>query len=120
MYQTQVKLQRKEGTKPVNEIYLVEAVDLTDIEIKVTKEYRSILAGISEAKEVSFNEIFETGSGYFFDIKVEVEDLDSKIQKERFLQEASDEVEARTLFRKNIDYGEITNFNKTKIMGIIK
>ena len=120
MYQVQVKLQRKEGSKSTSELYLVDAVNLTDIEAKIVKEYKDIFVGISEVKEISFDSIFETGEGTFFDIKIEVEDIDSKIQKERFLQEAKDEVVARKKFKENVDYGEITNFNKTKIMGIIK
>ncbi|MCP4255029.1 MAG: DUF4494 domain-containing protein [Candidatus Scalindua sp.] len=120
MYQTQVKIQRKEGSKPANEIYLVEAVGLTDVDFKLRTEFEKLLVAVDKCDTIAFDAIFETGEGTFFKIKVVYEDIDSKEIRELYLQEAADEEQAREYFRKNVSSGEITDFNKTKIMGIIK
>ena len=69
---------------------------------------------------ISFEEIFETGEGTFYKVKVIFEDISGKEIKGIYLQEASDENMARISFKSNVKAGEITDFNKTKIMGIIK
>jgi hypothetical protein len=120
MYLVTLKVQRKEGVKPKKEVYLVDAVGFTDIESKVNKEFKEIPITLSACKEVSFTEIFENGKGTFSIIKIVSEDIDSKVEKETFLQEASDLTEAEKLLRESITYGEKTNSNLTDIMGIIR
>ncbi len=120
MFQVNTKVQRSEGSKPSTEVYLVEAISLTDIDIKVNTEFKDIQVSIPACKEMKFTGIFENGEGTFFVIKILVEDLESKTSKEVFVQEAKDYADAEERFKQNVDYGEITDLNLTNYMGILR
>ena len=118
MYTVNIKISHKESTKPVNETYIVEAICLTDIDVILAKELKYY--SVNSAKANNFVKVFETGDGSFFKIKLAVEDIDGKLLKEEFIQEATDNDSARHLFGKNIDYGTILDVVSTNIMGIIR
>jgi len=120
IYQVNTKVRRKEGAKFTSEVYLVDAVSLTDIETKLILEFGTMEHSITSLKELKLQDIFENGEGTFFTIKVSVEDLEGKVVKEVFIQEASEPNQALTLFKSNIDYGEISDFNQMNYMGIIR
>jgi len=121
MYQVNCKIVRKEGSKARPENYLVEAISLTDIDAKLNKEFKDMTIEVSSAKILNLQELFETGKdGSFFMIKISIEDIDSKVTKETFIQEASNHTEAEENLRNKIDYGEITDINLTNYMGVIR
>ena len=77
MYLTTIKIKR-EGDKPVNEQYLVEAVNLTDVETKVTRDFQGVDLEITSCKVINFVEIFENGESTFYEIKNQIETIDDK------------------------------------------
>ena len=87
MYLVNVKIKR-EGDKPVNEQYLVEAISLTDVETKITRDFNGVDLDITSCKVINFTEIFENGEGWFYEIKNEVETIDDKKVVEVYLLEA--------------------------------
>jgi len=118
MYIVNIKISHKEGAKPVNETYIVNAISLTDTDIMLSKEFKYF--SVNSAKASNYVKVFETGDGSFFRIKLAIEDLDGKLLKEEFIQEAPDNDAARSLFGKNIDYGTILDVVSTNIMGVIR
>ena len=118
MYNVSIKLSRKEGAKPVTESYIVEAINFTDVEFKLNTEFKSY-APIS-CKVANYDKVFETGKGEFFIIKLAVEDVDGKLLKEIFVQEATDNDSARSNFAKNINYGTVLDVISTNFMGVIR
>lgn len=120
MYLVNIKLSRKEGSKPSNEQYLVDAVNLTDVEAKLNTEFRDMPFFINSCKDFKTNDIFENGEGSFFLITLLADDMDGKTIKELYLQEASDNDTARNHFSKNVTYGTIMDIVSKPIMGIIK
>jgi hypothetical protein len=120
MYLINIKISRKEGSKPSNEQYLVDAVNLTDVETKLNNEFRDIPFFITSCKDFKTNDIFENGEGSFFLITLLADDMDSKTIKELYLQEASDNDTARSHFAKNVNYGTIMDIISKQIMGIIR
>lgn len=120
MYSVNCKVKRKENGKPASEPYLVEAVSLTDVDVKLAAELNGCEYSIVGCKEMKFNNIFTNGHGMFFQIKVTSEGMDGKTIKEQFIQEALDSVEATELFRESIKYGDITDMNLTGFLGVIK
>lgn len=120
MYQVNIKIQRKAGVKATPEVYLVEAVSLTDIETILYEEFKDNVFEVVLCKLVHFVDIFENISGSFFKIDIVVEDLESKTSKELYLQEAENDSNARELFRNSVPYGEIVGINLTNIKGIIR
>lgn len=118
MYLVNIKLSHKEGTKPVNENYLVQAICLTDIDVILAKEFKYY--SVNSCKGTNYVKVFETGDGSFFEIKLLVEDMDGKSYKESFLQEAEDNDAARIKFRENIDYGTILDIVNRNIIGVVR
>jgi hypothetical protein len=118
MYTVNIKRSPKEGTKPVSESWLVAAINFTDVEVKLNTEFK-VFAPIS-CKASNYVNVFETGDGSFFKIKLAVEDIDGKLLKEEFIQEATDNDSARNLFGKNVDYGTILDVVSTNIIGVIR
>jgi homospermidine synthase len=118
MYLTTIKIKR-EGVKPVNEQYLVEAVNLTDVEVKVTRNFNDVITIIS-CKEIKFVEIFEGIGEVYFEVKVRTESIDDKKVTEVYIQEAETEPDARTLFGNNVTEGSIVSFVEKPYLGIIR
>jgi len=118
MYLVNIKISHKEGTKPVNEQYLVEAICLTDIDVILVKEFKYY--AVNSCKNSNYQKVFENGEGSFFEIKLLVDDIDSKVVKEVFCQEAIDNDDARVKFRENINYGVILDVVSKPYMGVIK
>lgn len=120
MYLINAKIARKEGSKPSNEQYLVDALSLTDVEAKLANEFKDIFTFIATCKNIEFTDIFESGAGTYFIIRLISDDMDGKANKEVFLQEADDSDVAKLLFREKVNYGVITDINLTNYMGIIR
>lgn len=118
MYLVNIKISHKEGTKPVNEQYLVEAICLTDIDVILAKEFKYY--SVNSTKVSNYQKVFENGEGSFFEIKLIVDDIDGKVVKESFLQEAVDNDDARVRFRTNIDYGVILDVVSKPILGVVR
>ena len=119
MYLVTVRIKR-EGDKPINEQHLVEAVSLTDVDTKIRREFSGVDADITSCKVINFTEVFENGEGWFYEIKNEIETLDSKKVVELYLQEASDDRLAREYFRNEVGDGEMISFVKKPYYGIIR
>ena len=120
MYLVNLKVTRKEGSKPLTEQYLVNGLNLTDVEVKLNTEFKDTPIYTVSCKEFKNNDIFENGEGSFFLITLLVDDLDGKTVKEIYLQEAIDNDDARVKFRNNIDYGVILDVVSKPFMGIIR
>jgi len=118
MYTVNIKISHKEGTKPVNEAYIVEAICLTDIDAILAREFKYY--STNSVKAANYIKVFENGKGSFFEIKLLVEDLDGKTYKESFLQEADDNDDARAEFKNNIDYGVILDVVSRPFLGVIR
>lgn len=121
MYLVNVKIKRN-GDKPINEQYLVEAVNLTDVETKITIEFEGEDIEILSCKVVKFTEIFDiegTADTVFFEIKVKLETLDDKKIVELYLQEAVDEPTARREFGNRLIEGNIISFIEKPYAGIL-
>ena len=119
MYLTTIRIKR-EGDKPINEQYLVEAVSLTDVDTKIRREFSGVDADITSCKVINFTEVFEMGVGWFYEIKNEVETIDDKKVVELYLQEAIEEDSARRLLKEAVREGEIISFIKKPYKGIIR
>jgi hypothetical protein len=118
MYLVNIKISHKEGSKPVNEQYIVKAIGLTDIDVILAKEFKYY--SVNSCKTANYLKVFETKEGNFFEIKLIVEDIDGKVVRELFLQEAVDNDDARARFRENIDYGVILDVVSRPYIGVIK
>ena len=118
MYLANLKITKKEGSKPVSETHLVKADDLVRLE-SILKLKLSNFHLVS-CKYINYTEIFETGEGNFFIVKLLADNMDGDIVKETFLQEAFDNDEARHKFRQSIDYGIITDIIQTNIHSILQ
>ena len=119
MYLVTVRIKR-EGDKPVNEQYLVEAVSLTDVDTKIRREFSGVDADITSCKVINFTEIFENGAGWFYEIKNEVETIDDKKVVEMYLMEAADDNTAISKWDDLNMEGHIVGFNKKPYKGIIR
>jgi hypothetical protein len=122
MYLVNVKIKRT-GDKPVNEQYLVEAVSLTDVEVKVTDVFQGEEIEIMSCKVINFTEVFDLDNeddNLFFEIKLELKTLDDKVVKELYLQEAIDEPTARRVFTERLIEGDIVSFIKKPYVSIIR
>jgi hypothetical protein len=122
MYLVNVKIKRA-GDKPVNEQHLVEAVSLTDVEIKVTNVFQGEELEIMSCKAINFTEVFDLNNeddNLFFEIKLELKTLDDKVVKELYLQEAIDEPTARRVFTEHLIEGDIVSFIKKPYISILR
>jgi len=119
MYLTTIKIKR-EGDKPVNEQYLVEAVNLTDVETKVTRDFQGVDLEITSCKVINFVEIFENGESTFYEIKNQIETIDDKKVVELYLIEDNNDESAMDRFRGFIVDGSTISFIKKPYMGIIR
>ena len=119
MYLVTVRIKR-EGDKPINEQYLVEAVSLTDVDTKIRREFSGVDADITSCKVINFTEVFETNGGVYVEIKNEIETIDDKKVIELYLQEGDDVVQAREAFDASVPDGEIISFIKKPYKGIIR
>lgn len=120
MYGTKTRVTRGSDKAKIEE-YLVIADDSIIAEGLLAIELTGTKAESTHSLvKMNYNAIFETGDGAFYKIKIESEDVDSKVSSELFLQEASDFANAYNLIKKNVPYGTIKDFNETKLMGIVK
>ena len=120
MYLTTIEIKR-EGDKPCKEQYLVEAVNLTDVEVKIHRDFIGVQdIEVIACKKIHFIEIFENGEGTFYEIKNEIETLDNKKVVETYLLEATDDNSAIVRWDNLNMEGHIVGFNKKPYMGIIR
>jgi hypothetical protein len=123
MYLTTIRVKR-EGDKPINEQYLVEAVNLTDVEVKVASELEGVDLDIMSCKVYNFIDIFEGDPeeerSLFFEIKIKRETIDDKKVVELYLVEAPDEPTARESFGNRLIEGSIISFVQKPYCWIIR
>lgn len=83
------KTQDDGSVKKVNEPYLVDAVNFTEAERRITQEMRPLISGefeVSDIKRVRYAELFETAlesADRWFKVKLQFITLDEKSGKER-------------------------------------
>jgi hypothetical protein len=120
MFKTKTKVTR--GGKSSNEEYIVIADTPTIAEAILMKELEgTTVEKTTNVSELNVQNIFESGDGYFYEIKIEYEnETGTKTIKETYIQESVDLNCALEAFYHRVDFGAVKSIKELPFLGILK
>ena len=119
-FEIKTKLVKVNGKK-VSEQFVTDAVSFTDAEVKVNSHLEGKTFEVeSIAKKNYVNVLQDDKGGFYFKISTEWEDLESKIIKESYLQQALDIDSAKAYLLEDLEGNvEVKAIVETKILEFI-
>jgi hypothetical protein len=119
-YLVKANLRRSKDAKVKKESFIVKAPDLIAAEQITATNLLSVDSSLSitDINLKNYKDVFTTAdnTGPFYELSIEWEDLDSKVVKESYLQQAGNTVESEAFLITNVgDYFEVVSNKKTTI-----
>lgn len=111
---------KNNGSK-LSQLFITNAISFTDVEVKTNKHLEGQTFEVETIAKKNYINVFQNNEGeFYYKVSIEWEDLESKIIKETYLQQASSIDQGKFLLLKNIKGDvEVKAIVETKILEFI-